>query len=164
MKKIILTGIFTSLVLSLLLSGCVHKYRFDIHHKISVDEDAVTRTAIAIVTAKIEAEKRLNAERDAIKDARRREEEERKNNAQIEKEQREAKQKEREEKIKLIAKGFADPAEALRYLENPEAYNGAIDVVDTRSLLSRTLGKLGVVKNKPTERYVINEKRTHNKK
>jgi regulator of protease activity HflC (stomatin/prohibitin superfamily) len=130
----------------------VHKYRFDIHHKISVDEDAVTRTAIAIVTAKIEAEKRTNAERDAIKEARRREEEERKNNAQIEKERREAAQKEKEERIKLIAKGFADPAEALRFLDNPDANEGKVGVIDSRSILGKILG------TKKKEKFVLRVK------
>jgi hypothetical protein len=104
------------------------------------DKETDQKNQLEILAQKLANDKRVNAEKDAIKEARRREEEERKNKSQIEKEQREAAQKEKEERVKLIAKGFADPAEALKFLDNPDAYEGKVGAVDSRNIIGKILG------------------------
>jgi hypothetical protein len=119
------------------------------------DKETDQKNQLEIIAQKLANDKRVNAERDAIKEARRREEEERKNNAQIEKEQREAAQKQKEERIKLIAKGFKNPADALKFLDDPKKFSGKIATVDGRSVGGKLLGMVGL--SKPKRQFVIKD-------
>jgi hypothetical protein len=149
MKKIILTGIFTSLVLSLLLSGCVHKYSFDIQfqkksfaekvelarqkHELEQerqrDAEAREQKKWERDTGHRKAEDEIRYQRDLEKEERaRRHQEQRDAEARRHSEEHtrltkdlDAKKAEEEFRRKTVAKSFENPAEALEWLSDPEA-------------------------------------------
>jgi hypothetical protein len=168
MKKIILTGIFTSLVLSLLLSGCVHKYSFDIQFQ---NKSLAEKIQIAKMKHELELERQKNEEERDIRRWERKEKSRREEIAEalrnreasearadardqakfiqktnVQKERDEAKEKsDRENKFnevrtKAMQKSFTSPADFQQWLDNPKEAESRMEEYNAAGFLKKMLG------------------------